>query len=74
MRLRQARGENEEEYRHRLEAELERVAGGTRLIEQLRGLVRDVDNKMARCTSDYFAAPSYQQEEDCDDEDIFFLG
>ena len=73
-RCRQARRDNEEEYRHRLEGELERIAGGGRLIEQLRGLVRDVDGKMARCTSDFFASSRYQPEEDCDDEDNFFLG
>ncbi len=68
------RRDNEEEYRLRLEAEMERLASGARAIEQLRALIRDVDGKMARANGDYFAAPGYHNDDDGDDEDNFFLG
>jgi hypothetical protein len=70
----QARRESEDEYRRRLEAELERISGGARLIDQLRGLIRDVDGKMTRCNGDYLSSPGYQPEDDGDDDDNFFLG
>ena len=70
--LSQVRREREDEYRQRVEVELERVTGGARLVDQMRLLMRDVDLKLSRAHGD-FAAPPYQPEDSCDD-DNFFLG
>jgi hypothetical protein len=70
----QVRGDKEEEYRLRVEADMERLASGARAVEQLRVLVRDVDGSMARANADLLAGPGYRNDDDGDEEDTFFLG
>ena len=71
----QARRDHEDEYRHRIETELERISGSSRQIDQLRTLIKDVDSKISRSNAEYFSAPPYQTDDNGDDdEENFFLG